>query len=512
MLNLQSYISWIHNILLHLLPLLSKYMANNTIVHGWQDQPNSRGTFDILKTCIGTIFLLCWSSVCPNVPSSRRTFTGNLELFLLAIIGPDFVFITALGQLNLAWRAKKALRQEGYAEWSLRHCFFVNMGGVHLDFRDRKLAGLSSFPVDCEQLLHLVQHKYMDMPEISKDDIKDRNKADGLVRAITIVQTLWFTTNVLGRIAQGLFITTLELTTLGFALLMVFCSIFWWRKPMDVTRPVVFFVNADLSTVLQESHAPNVPHADLSTVLQESHAPNVPHGRTPLSYLNQQQWYATQFWSHYTQILRNMKLLPPSSVNVAEADSFPSIDFPEPDLKWNIYLYWLILAYSAIFMAAWNFTFPTTVERLLWRISAGICVISTSGSVVFVILRSVLTRTLQNQSIVKDYYHTALNFMGLKKRGNLQATQDGNNNTPKRSSLATQFYHASQWFDWMRNLSPDQDPTLAIRARLWLPTTLLCIIYCLSRAYILVEDVIGLRSLPQSAFQTVDWGQYSPIL
>jgi hypothetical protein len=63
----------------------------------------------------------------------------------------------------------------------------------------------------------------------------------------------------------------------------------------------------------------------------------------------------------------------------------------------------------------------------------------------------------------------------------------------------------------MRNLSPDNDPMLQVPVRLWLPTTMLCVIYCFSRAFILIEDAVALRYMPQSAFQTVDWGQYSPI-
>jgi hypothetical protein len=467
-------------------------MANNTIIHGWQDQPNYRGTFDIIKICIGTIFLLCWSSVCPNVPSLKGgfwlTFRMKVSLFLLAILGPDFIFMTAMGQLHAAWRARKALRNEGYAEWNLRHCFFANMGGVHLEFRDRKLAGLSSFPADCDQLLYLVQQKHMDLPKISEDDIEDRNKTDGLARGITIVQVLWFTTNVFGRIAQGLCVTTLELTTLGFIFLMICCSICWWRKPMGVTRPVIIFVNADLSAVLRESGAASVPR-----------------GRTPLSYVNRREWFMSQFWFYYTQILCNMKLLPQSNAEVAETDCFPSVDFPEADLKWEICLCWAIPAYSAIFMAAWNFTFPTTIESLLWRISAGICLF-------YGFCGSVLAGTWQNRSIIEDYYRKVLRCLGVKKGEHLQATRDENSNTLNISSLATRFHQVRQWFDWMRNMSPDRDPMLALKARIWLPTTLLCIMYCFSRAYILIEDVIGLRSLPQSAFQTVNWGQYSPIL
>lgn len=207
-------------------------MADNTIEYGWQDQPGGgRGTFDILKTCAGTIFLLCWSSVCPNVPGKRwgcwAPFAQKLYLFLLSLLGPDFVFMVALGQLNAAWRAKEAFHKDGYASWTLRHCVSVNMGGLHVELLDRATDTRRTFPVDCEQLLHLVRHRHMALPEITKDEIDDRDKADKLARGIAVVQSLWFTFNSLGRAAQGLHLTTLELTTLSFVFIMTATSACW---------------------------------------------------------------------------------------------------------------------------------------------------------------------------------------------------------------------------------------------------------------------------------------------
>lgn len=332
-------------------------MANNTIIHGWQDDPEFRGTFNIVKTCIGTVILLGWSSVCPNVPSQkkgfRHKFSGKMQLFFLAILGPDFIFMTALGQFNTAWHAKNALHKKGYTEWTLRHCFFANMGGIPLEFRDRKQNGLSTFPADTEQLLYLVQNRYMDLPTITEVEIGDRNKADSFTRAMAIVQTIWFTVNVFGRVAQGLFVTTIELTTLSFLFLMTCCSICWWHKPMDVLRPLTVPVDVDLSAVLSAN--------DTSTKS---------FGRTPLSFINRREWLASQFWAYYVQMLRKVLFLPRSTTKSTAADHFPSIDFHEPDLKWELIAGWAVPAYGAIFMAAWNFSFPTTTEHLLWRISA----------------------------------------------------------------------------------------------------------------------------------------------
>ena len=86
--------------------------------------PDGRGTFDILKSCIATIFLTCWTNVCPNVPPLKRRLgntVGRLQLFLLSILGPDFVPSLAAGQAYRAWEDRKAFRQQKYPDyWTLR--------------------------------------------------------------------------------------------------------------------------------------------------------------------------------------------------------------------------------------------------------------------------------------------------------------------------------------------------------------------------------------------------------
>ena len=51
------------------------------------------------------------------------------------------------------------------------------MGGILLH-----TPGFPEFPVDAEQLHYLIDKKYIDYPDISKEDIDDKNKADGLAR------------------------------------------------------------------------------------------------------------------------------------------------------------------------------------------------------------------------------------------------------------------------------------------------------------------------------------------
>jgi hypothetical protein len=62
----------------------------------------------------------------------------------------------------------------------------------------------------------------------------------------------------------------------------------------------------------------------------------------------------------------------------------------------------------------------------------------------------------------------------------------------------------------LRNISTPLDPELKVHLSILIPMTIGCATYCILRLYILVEDVIGLRDLPPSAFKTVEWTEYIP--
>ena len=472
------------------------YGGNGTLT-GWRDPPNERGTFEILKICTLTVFLLCWSSVCTNLTSPRRgywaRFGTKLQLFLLAVLGPDFVLTLALGQCNAAYRSKQAFKRGNYEGWTLRHCFFINMGGVHLEFPDRQVAGESTFPVDCDQLLWLASRNYICLPAISTDDVNDRNKADSLARLIAVVQSLWFTADSLGRVGQGLAISTMELTTLSFVFLMTFCSAFWWRKPMDISRPLVIPVNVPLSTILRESDAPEPLR-----------------GRTPLAWVNREEWPISLAWTYFTQILWKMHVVPGQQLPAAQGDYFQSIDFPYIELRWEVVGGSLITLYSGIFMAAWNFTFPSRIEQILWRISS-------IFTLAYGIIGEVVIAWFHHSSKVSNGWSKVRQWMSQSLAchdcpDHLAGISGDHSPGGKLSDTLHYLRHSFyRWTDHMRNISPDRDPALAIPLRwnVWLLA--LSALYCFARLFILVEDIIGLRALPPSSYQVVDYGPYSPI-
>jgi hypothetical protein len=152
-----------------------------------------------------------------------------------------------------------------------------------------------------------------------------------------------------------------------------------------------------------------------------------------------------------------------------------------------------ILAFSATFICAWNFHFPTQVERIIWR-SASVynLIFGTFGGAYTWVWHHALLKRYNKASALPD----------LEARDAAERKQE----LQKRTGLI------EGWVSSLRNASPDKDPNLAVPIRLIVPVTFFCIFYCLFRGYILVEDLISLRSLPGSAFATVDWSKYVPHL
>src|SRR6266478_3952999 len=88
-------------------------------------------------------------------------------------------------------------------------------------------------------------------------DIQDRGKGDGLAKAITIIQTLWFAIQAAHRVSQGLTVTELELTTLGHVVLNIFIHWCWWNKPLNLRFPVDVYAKKREESTEQSSNEPN---------------------------------------------------------------------------------------------------------------------------------------------------------------------------------------------------------------------------------------------------------------
>lgn len=214
---------------------------------------------------------------------------------------------------------------------------------------------------------------------------------------------------------------------------------------------------------------------------QNGHSPEDKWYRTPLDFVHEDIHFCERFWRYYTQILQRLHLpLFSRQVTAIPWNRIPSDRFLVPDLIAEIIGAPSIVTFGCIFMFAWNFQFPSAAEKIIWRIAS-------TYTLLFTFLGGVFAQYCQKVLIPR---------WSSRRRGILPT------GTRRAEDLAKS----------LRNIHPSRDPRLDIPVRALIPVSILCALYCIFRGYILVEDIVGLRSLPDSAYQTVEWSVYVPHL
>ena len=445
---------------------------------GWVSQPNGRGTIDIVWSCVFTIFLCSWSVLCVNVPaaheSTARVWWRKLFLAALAVCGPEFIFQIALGQWVSARQSVKSFQNDGYPDWTLTHAFFADMGGFILT-----TPGWKPFPIDAKQLHYLVTKGHVPYPIpklIDKRKIADRNKSEGLVRIIAVGQTLWFILNCIGRKVQNLDLTTLELTTLGLIVPTLGTFFFWYHKPCDVSTAIEMSVDTSIEEILVEA------------------GDRAKHGytKTPLDFVSRNEWSWTIYWSHFTNRMKSWRCLPFPRGHPFPIDHFPNDNFPKLSPSATVLLFVVHLVYCGIHVCTWDFWFPSKAEMILWRSALIMMVVSIFN---FWIADSINFRLLPFLRV--RYPHR---FPAQEKKSPVNGKWQTSAVRRYLSGVAAEF----------RNNSPNQDPHLHVPLKAMIPAFISALLYCTSRVYILAEDVANLRSLPSSAYDTVNWSNFLP--
>ena len=419
---------------------------------GWVNQPNGRGTFDILWGSLFTIFLCTWTSLHLNVPSLKEKYIHlwfrKLRWMVQAIMAPEFIVAFATGQKVEARRSIEMWKRSGYHGWTMRHGFYANMGGFVVKPRDSK-----PFPVNAKQLHYLVTRGYTPFPSTTEKEIWDQSKQDGFQKMFTLVQTGWFVLQVLARAIQHLPVTTLELTTFGF----VFCTFAsyyeWSNKPLDVESPTTILLDKSTAEILVE--AGNMPNAEK------------PYQHTPLDFIdNQSPSWLTEIQPHLHFRMGPRERPLPRFTN----DKFPVIGASRD----TFVLFTVIMAYCCLHFIAWNFSFPTHIERVLWHVG---CITIVATTFIFLACESY---------------------------------QDG--------------HRLGRWQRWYLKIFPKNPVHLARvdtmekkrREMEFIPfwevviMSPVTMIYTLARTYIIVEVFVSLRSLPSGAFDSVQWSSFIP--
>ena len=83
--------------------------SNTSDTISWESEPNGRGTFSILGSCVITLTLCVWTAVHLNVPEEHTPFIQRyktkLYWLLMGVFAPELVVYLAWTQ----WSAAKSL-------------------------------------------------------------------------------------------------------------------------------------------------------------------------------------------------------------------------------------------------------------------------------------------------------------------------------------------------------------------------------------------------------------------
>jgi hypothetical protein len=127
--------------------------------------------------------------------------------------------------------------------WTIAHGFYGSMDGFSIDLDNASdryaclFGGTERLTLTANGVALLAQCGHI--PEISLDDIKDKNKANGLTKLVVCIQAGWMLVQVISRAATGLPTTLLEVHVVAHVVCALIMYILWWHKPRQVTSPTI---------------------------------------------------------------------------------------------------------------------------------------------------------------------------------------------------------------------------------------------------------------------------------
>ncbi len=185
-------------------------------------------------------------------------------------------------------------------------------------------------------------HESSVISTITKHDIDDKSKADGLTKAFALVQCSWLLIQLIARAVQGLAITELELSTGAFVLCAFIMYLLWWEKPFDMERRIVVTGNTPCGQPACEP-IDRVGEWDLLDIDE----------------------------GIYIQAFKDT--------------GFTNFKYFS-DILDSIFVGGVGAAFSAVHLVAWNWDFPSPLIRILWRAFALTAVVTSISLCLFLLL------------------------------------------------------------------------------------------------------------------------------
>jgi hypothetical protein len=263
-----------------------------------------------------------------------------------------------------------------------------------------------------------------------KEQIDNFSKADIFAKLFACVQSIWLVVQSIARVSVGLPITQLELATIA----LVFCALLmyalWWNKPFGVERTVTIYAIYDS----------NIP-ATISAIKQLS-SDNYYRGHPPTEPPTERHYLESYFaWRLGTKVPKLSS--PPTNLtfdqlgeiavnSLARASSNDVVEFGmalgglisnifrksrwipiNREFATCIIFYAAGTLFSAFHLGAWNWDFPTSTTRIIWRSFALAATGTGPLAFVFIIIAPAILEKLAGESLRNLLRYVTLWVLGL---------------------------------------------------------------------------------------------------
>ncbi|KAI9713056.1 MAG: hypothetical protein M1820_001041 [Bogoriella megaspora] len=238
-------------------PVLRRDNGDDPATVGWVSDPDGRGTSGLIISCLLTLGLCVWNVMHLNIPPKGETkvqyWLRSLKWVALGVLVPELVILSAWRQWLSARRMSKELNKifkeqnDGKSafrrfEWTISHSYFAGMGGFvfEKEFLPQGEKTLFNAPerltLTASGVLLLARCGHL--PDVHRDVIWDKSKADGLAKTVVCVQAAWMIVQIGGRLVVHEPVTLLEVNTLGHIFCAFIIYVLWWKKPKEVNAPI----------------------------------------------------------------------------------------------------------------------------------------------------------------------------------------------------------------------------------------------------------------------------------
>lgn len=253
-----------------------------------------------------------------------------------------------------------------------------------------------------------------------------------------------------------------------------------------------------------------------------------PYYQTPLDFISRHEPALNVMWQYYNDLARKFWFSPfTRRVHARPWDRIPGDRFLWMDFDLEIVAGTFILAFSSIFFIGWNSHFPTDFEKWAWRAASMYMMFF---GVVGCVWMGLWSWILLPQKRIAQGYDMSISEESLRHPGRQWAEKL----LHWRGALpsGTRFQHVEnpgsqqpifsqpiqsgninglrRFLGKTHNLSTDRDPHFDAPISFLVGTSVLCVLYVCFRIYVLTEDIVGLRSMPSDAYQTVNWLSFIP--